>query len=267
MSAAAAAQGNAEILGIDVVFPRNETYRNATEMPIVFALHNADLAFQFGYALGWEIVKADPGERPLAPKPVGIITQTGSSTAPVNAVNNIWYPAAMVPNHIDLAPGRYSMKWNYRTTTCTGQQVVSIRPGTEIANGTVVFTIGSNSVDVDLTECPVFQTQIAAQAAPQQCARIANREIEDPDPCRGQMSEDMATCVMANLTETDDGGACAKLVRVIEDEDDDEEETANTPTESSSPNNDDNDNGATLMVVSGCTIWALFGVIGGTLLL
>lgn len=40
---------------LDVVFPRNETYSSTGTLPVVFAVQNAEAAFQFGYSITWTI--------------------------------------------------------------------------------------------------------------------------------------------------------------------------------------------------------------------
>ncbi|KAJ3519653.1 hypothetical protein NM208_g14041 [Fusarium decemcellulare] len=231
-------------IALDVVFPGNDTYKNLTQMPVVFALHNADAALRFGYTLDWEISERAPRIRSTGMVDVGLIYKSRSdSEAPQNAVNNIWYPSELTHSN-RWTPGAYTLKWKWTMTTCSEKDhTVTYHIGDEVARGSVNFTLADDGSDLDLTkDCPVHQALILVGRESQEiCASLDDTAKEEkPDSCNARMSKDMATCIMANLTETDDEGTCSKLVRI--------------------------DNAGSMIVVSQFGLWTLFVVAGLVLL-
>ncbi|VUC25482.1 unnamed protein product, partial [Clonostachys rosea] len=90
---------------LDVAFPGNGTYKNETDFPVVFALHNAAVAFQYGFTINWEITPASG--KPSKALASGSIKEDASTHKPINATNNIWYPAGSAGNKTSLPSGPY----------------------------------------------------------------------------------------------------------------------------------------------------------------
>lgn len=251
-----------EAVAVDVVFPRNETYKNSTELPLVFAFHNADAAFNLGFRIEWEVAKANPGKNFLGLIKVGTIRQEASSFAPDSAVNNIWYASAMVENPMDPLVGELTMRWKWKALTCVElNNVITIDTDDAVAAGSVNFTIADNGVAVNLTDgCPVFQTQIDLRKGRSGCASASSSDQDKPEKCSARMSTNAATCVMANLTETSDNGTCAKLVRTDNDDDSDDDSSSTNTTDNSDSSNEDDDSAASTQTVSWLGSWAMLAV-------
>ncbi|KAK5990740.1 hypothetical protein PT974_09010 [Cladobotryum mycophilum] len=139
-------------------------------MPVIFAIQNAEAAFNFGYSIGWTINQADKPANAIATTAGGTINEEGDRSPPPDAVSNIWYASDSIRNTTVIRPGRYRLNWGWQMSTCleSGSRTIIIQNGGSSASGTVHFTIvgdGSGS-PLNLTEeCPVFQDRMTADRA------------------------------------------------------------------------------------------------------
>jgi hypothetical protein len=207
---------------VDLVFPQERTYNNMTALPVVFAIHNAEAAFSFGYLLSWRIFRRDPGTGDQR----GVIATSqvrrqADQRPPADAVNNIWIESGASSNYTTLVPGKYSIDWEWSMVTCivSGEKITR-QIGFVQAQGALDFTLvgdGSGSNFTLNSECPVYQRLITAGSQVNDCPIMASQTAGTPDPCKAKPDEMTAACVMSNISQIMnpeapvDGTACAKL--------------------------------------------------------
>ncbi|CAH0058098.1 unnamed protein product [Clonostachys solani] len=260
---------------LDVAFPGNNTYKNETDFPVVFALHNAAVAFQYGFTINWEIAPAVNG-KPSKALAQGSIREDASTHKPINATNNIWYPADSAGNKTSLPNGPYLFSWHWSMRSCREQDVqITIDPAASIANGTIGFTLADDGPDLDLTkDCPTAQSQVTIEAAEPSndimasCPYIKITNSSLPDPCRAKLSASSWACVKANITGTGDTAGCPSLKEINSTTEDTETSTTSSASPSSTSSSSSDTGGVAAVVPpSAAGTWAVLLSVAGALLI
>ena len=205
---------------IDIVYPLNKTYNNVTQMPVVFAIQNAEAAFAWGYDISWQVDEVHPKSTLSNPRSQGSVWAF-SDDVPHDTLNNIWYPADLTYNFSELRAGEHVLKWEWSMTTCSDQgRTTTYTSGNTQASGSIYFTIvdnGSGEKKMDWTaECPVYQGRVTAKrgTTAANCPYLGEDPDDEPDPCKAKMDSVTAACVLANVTESSDRSACQELAEM-----------------------------------------------------
>ncbi|CAI6100749.1 hypothetical protein V2G26_010588 [Clonostachys chloroleuca] len=264
---------------LDVAFPGNSTYKNETDFPVVFALHNAAVAFQYGFTINWEIAPIGSNSKPKQALASGSIKEDASTHKPINATNNIWYPADSAGNTTSLPSGPYLFSWHWSMRSCREQDVqITIDPAASIANGSIGFTLADDGAQLDLTkDCPTGQSQVTIEAAEPSndimasCPYIKITKSSLPDPCQAKLSASSWACVKANITGVGDTKGCPSLKEINSTTDGDGTETSTTSSASpSSTSSSSSDTGGVAAVIppsAAGTCAVLLSVAGALLIL
>lgn len=196
---------------IDLLFPRNDTYGTVDNLPIVFALQNAVLAWDFGFQLTWELKNVTPGASSTFSVDFESFLQGNIPKKPAPAD-----PFFLVNSTEKLSPsyysssgygtyrtGIYQLSWGFRLSeNCTRDgQFINHTIGASLGGGKVVFTIASGSKPVDLTDggpCPVAGTVIGIQSNLTGCAHIDNTGVQ-ANPCNINIDSALASSLSAQL--------------------------------------------------------------------
>lgn len=207
---------------VDIVFPLNKTYNNATQLPnnvsqfpVVFAVQHAEAAFAWGYSIAWKIFEVINGTASESSRAQGAVYGRGD-IPPHDTLDDIWYNAGLTYNFTKLRPGEHLLSWEWTMITCQDIGKTRLYKSSTPASGEMYFSIvdDGSGEDVDLTgECPVYAGKITAKDGTEasNCPYMGKNEDYEPKPCRAKMDSLTAECVLANVTESDDRSACNEL--------------------------------------------------------
>lgn len=199
---------------IDVVFPlEGKTYNNMKEIPVVFAIQNAEAFFDWGPTLSYTLAVAgkDGDDRIAANTDL-------YGTLPLDTIDNMWCASSKIGNRT-IEAGKYTLNWTLGVVTCTKSgDKVDHHYDQNPAKGLVQFTLvdDNSGTGFNLTdECPIYGGIVSATGSSFGCPFIdtaSNKGKADSDPCRAKVPADMAACIMANLTDSGDRSACQKVI-------------------------------------------------------
>jgi hypothetical protein len=207
---------------VDIVFPRNETYKVDNNFPVVFAIQNAEASFAFGFSLFWSITALGNDSEPSrAYVNVGNTPYIADdSDPPIDTTDNIWYFTQNVSFDAELPTlGLHKLEWTWGATECEQDgDDVTVTIGNDQAQGELYFTVVADGrgEDVNLTgdKCPEFGALIYAEDNAdwgEHCPIFGKTPKEvKPDPCRAKMPAHLAACAMANVTGSSDRSACER---------------------------------------------------------
>lgn len=245
LAAGAAALEYPATVEIDLVYPLNRTYNrvtqlpnrpnsNVTQLPVVFAIQNAEAAYALGYLIWWEISEVHPESGESGPWSQGYMW-TNDSEVPHDTLDNILYVAELTDNSTELRAGEHVLSWELSMTACVNLHSEVYSDIQDLRAGDVYFTIvddGSGESKMDWTAgCPVHQASVTATSGDKKegCSYIGRSE-EEPDPCRAKMDSVTAACVLANVTGSSDRSACQELAEKAAKAGDDGDEDAGART-------------------------------------
>ena len=246
------------IVNIGILFPRNETYNNATLFPVLLAVDNAQALFHFGPSIRWTISQFSALTETWGIAASGGRAFSGSEDPPADALDDNWVIGTRVTNQTVFREGRYKLEWRWGMLTCrggTGDRITYVHGGTQ-ATGEVEFAVVEDGSGTDVAfegRCPTYSdTLIIEETKGGECPIMAGREDreehEGTDMCDGRVGEVLSRCLMANITESGDRESCDLLLEQAQGggggeggSDDDEDNDSNG--DSSGDSNGEGDNG------------------------
>ncbi|EPS41753.1 hypothetical protein H072_4346 [Dactylellina haptotyla CBS 200.50] len=190
---------------INIIFPRNETYSPADKFPIVLALQNAPLAYDFGFHLLWElrnlsirgsssdfidsesILRSNlPIRVPAPSKTLFIVNSTDEFTS--------LYQEGI---------GTYQLTWYFALgQNCTRDgDFINHSIGARLAEGGLVFTIADGGKPANLTAggpCPPAGAAFRIQSNITGCAHVDDSGVQ-AKPCNIVINDQLASSISAQL--------------------------------------------------------------------
>lgn len=195
---------------IDILFPRNSTYKQVDNFPVIFALQNAALAWDFGFQLWWEIVNITQGQPSTSSSTVDFESILQGDSPKVLAPADTVY---IVNSTTDLgggyypALGTYQLSWGFKLgSNCTksGSDFINITIGAELVGGNdIVFTVADSGKDIDLLaggSCPIAGdvVGITSNLTRLGCAHVDNSGFA-AEPCNINIDASLASSLSAQL--------------------------------------------------------------------
>lgn len=212
MSLPTGAQAQVEIptqVGVDIVFPRDNTYAPADPFPVVFALSGASAAWTYGFDFAWRTRRADgctgqcgvvwSGELSVREGLFG-----GVSFGAEDAYFLTTSARGMAAEDYD---GGYTLEWEFglaRNCSTSPTGAVQSTGGVVSASGTARFRLQrdanalSDAVSVQLREnCPLAGGVVGIQEDLDGCPRLGGDVM--PDPCALDVPDDVVNYVVSAL--------------------------------------------------------------------
>ncbi|KAH8889606.1 hypothetical protein GQ53DRAFT_868447 [Thozetella sp. PMI_491] len=199
LSAAVTLPALPAVLEVDIIFPRNETYARVDNFPVILALQNAPLAWDFGFHVSWSL-------RNLS-KLTGSNFVDSESILQPNLPVRLPAPADtffIVNSTNDLdGPGTYQLSWGIALSeNCTRNgDFITHTIGAGLSSGQVVFTIADGGKAVDLTDggpCPLAGGVVNIQSNLTGCAHVDNTGIQ-ANPCNIAIDDSLAQSLSSQL--------------------------------------------------------------------
>lgn len=188
---------------VDFVFPRNDTYASVDNFPIIFAIQNAALAWDFGFFVTWQVKNITPGAS---------LTFVDSDTV---VQSNIPKTAALVDPYFIVnyttrlggpyrdGTGTYRLSWDFALSqNCTESgEYINHTFGAGLAHGDLVFTIADGGKVIDFTDggpCPIAGGVVGIQSNISGCAHVDSSGVR-ADPCNVNIDSSLASSFSAQL--------------------------------------------------------------------
>lgn len=200
-------------VGVDIVFPRDDTYPPADPFPIVFAFSGASAAWTYGFDFVWRTRRADgcqgqcgvvwSGQLTIEEGMFGGGVSFGEDDAYYLTTSSRW----MGPG-VDYEGG-YALEWEFgfqRNCSMNGGTLLSTG-GVVSASGTARFTIqreaaaSGQEVRTQLEEkCPLAGGAVGIQEDLDGCPRLGGDVTADP--CALDVPDDVVNYVVSALAAT-----------------------------------------------------------------
>lgn len=192
---------------VDIIFPRNETYAPANNFPIILALQNAALAWDFGWHVTWDLTNLSvvsstsqdfvEGESILVPnfEKLPAPSNTFFIANSTEKLGGSYYRASGL--------GTYRLSWTFNLMqNCTEDgDFIDHSFGARLGDGELVFTIADGGKGVDFLDggaCPPSGGAIGIQSNITACAHVDSLGVE-AQPCNIVIDEALASSLSAQL--------------------------------------------------------------------
>ncbi|KAL4876031.1 hypothetical protein BJY04DRAFT_223516 [Aspergillus karnatakaensis] len=213
---------------IDLLFPRNETYStDLTGFPAVFAVQNAEAAYEYGWLVSWDLVPAGSSNSDVVGNPsASAISDYNPITGSDNEFRYYFGDnVAVIPVPTDfltlLDPGEWRLDWVYKASPCAGY---GLRPGSNlkytVAEGSVWFSISEESArefEVLIDECPGYGDSFTVESE-NHCPANATRSEVESDPCKARLeSQEQVDCIWEFVSRgRNDSAVCRGAFEVVD---------------------------------------------------
>lgn len=187
---------------IDLIFPLNNTYQLVAPFPIIFAIQNVAVAWDFGLNLNWYLQGTGSSADNFFDSGT-IMTGFVETNAPSNpyiivnstALNGVFGDAS-------LPAGTWNLTWDFISSDCTKSSSGEELIGSADIGGSLFFTtVASGGDPVDLTAaCPHLAVQIPYVANWTGCPEIGNPDsVGKGNPCAVKLDDAQASSISAEL--------------------------------------------------------------------
>ncbi|KAK6540920.1 hypothetical protein TWF694_008304 [Orbilia ellipsospora] len=191
---------------VDVIFPRNDTYSPADNFPIVLAVQNAALAYDFGFQVLWEVRNLSKSGPSTNLVDFESILHSNALEPKVPAPSSTFFILNSTTEFEDFlgeAYGIYQLNWFFALDeNCTRDGIfIDHEIGNALAGGGLIFTIADDGKAVDFTDggpCPPTGGAVGIQSNISGCAHIDNTGVV-AKPCNIVLNEQLASSFSANL--------------------------------------------------------------------
>lgn len=186
-----------------MIFPRNDTYAlpSSNFFPVVLAIQNAKVAWDFGFNLQWSILA---GEEPEGG--IGFLAVEGSGTNPNKPVppsDPYFFINSTLLSFPVYNPNitHWTLQWKFSFgVTCSS---IEDKIGFVDAEGTLNFTTisGENASTFDLLpagSCPSLGSLVGIQANLTGCPETGE-PVQSADPCAVTVDQALSSSVSSNL--------------------------------------------------------------------
>lgn len=215
-------------VGVDIVFPRDDTYAPADPLPIVFAFSGASAAWTYGFDFAWRTRRADGCQGQCGVVWSGQLSvEEGMFDGGVSfggddayylttSARGIMGPAAQVDYE-----GGYTLEWEFgfQRNCSTDGGTLQSTGGVVSASGTARFvvrrdaSINTQQVRAQLEdECPLVGGVVGILEDLNGCPRLGGEATADP--CALDVPDDVVNYVVSALAATG-GSAPAPVLTTI----------------------------------------------------
>lgn len=198
-------------VGVDIVFPRDDTYPPSEPFPIVFAFSGASAAWTYGFDFSWSLRRTDGCEGACG------VVDSGQFSIEEGLVSSVSFgdddAYYLTTSAIGLGPsvayeGGYSLEWAFgfaRNCSSSGG-VQSSTGGVTSASGAASFAVSSSSgastADVAAQleeECPLVGGAVTVVADLDGCPELGTGDAAAADLCDLDVPQDVVNFVANNL--------------------------------------------------------------------
>ncbi|KAH8657809.1 hypothetical protein BX600DRAFT_552076 [Xylariales sp. PMI_506] len=192
---------------IDYVFPRNETYAPVESFPIIFAIQNAAIAWDFGFYLSWDLKNVTAGEdSSFVDSDLALHSDFVFDAVPADPYFIVNYTEKLggsLYSWQSTGAGTYQLSWAFALSqNCTEDgDFIDHTIGAAVASGDLIFTIAEGGEAVDLTggdSCAVVGGVVGIQSNLTGCAHVDNSGVQ-ADPCGVSVDAVLASSLTAQL--------------------------------------------------------------------
>jgi hypothetical protein len=152
------------VVEVDLIFPRNDTYVPTPLMPVVFAIHNSQLADPLDMAISWVLLRGtEPGFKFLETGTIELENAHFSSNEPYFAIDSM--------SNISTSEGIWTFTWSLGTGNCSNGDTYS----PTIIGSNITTTFNSQIFPVRTvftTKNGMQQPDLVAATADDACANI-----------------------------------------------------------------------------------------------
>lgn len=199
-------------VGIEIVFPRDDTYQPVDPFPVVFAFSGASAAWTYGFDFTWLVRRNEGCEGQCG------VVYSGSFGIEEGAFGSVSFGEDdayyLVTSALGMGPsvgytGGYDLEWEFgfsRNCSMSDTGELQSSGGVTSASGTAKFTIQSGAnpdVQAQLADnCPLSGGVVGIQQNLDGCPELGASNAAAVNPCDLDVPEDVVNFVVRNLAAT-----------------------------------------------------------------